>query len=172
MVSVQREPFDAGAEIERLRAGNSKIGAIACFIGLVRDVNDDAEVKALTLEHYPAMTEKAIREIVEQAKICWDILDTTVIHRVGPLRPTDPIVLVITAAEHRRDAFAACEFIMDYLKSRAPFWKREQTAAGERWVEARASDARAVERWNETTAGTTGSTKLADGNSPRSTGSE
>jgi molybdopterin synthase catalytic subunit len=147
MVRVQREAFDAGAEMERLRAGNSKIGAIACFVGLVRDINDGAEVKALTLEHYPAMTEKAIGEIVEQAKTRWDIFDTTVIHRVGPLRPADPIVLVIVATEHRRDAFEACAFIMDYLKTRAPFWKREQTAEGGRWVEARASDEQAVERW-------------------------
>lgn len=147
MVRVQCEAFDAGAEMERLRAGNPKIGAIACFVGLVRDVNDGAEVKTLALEHYPAMTEKAIGEIVEQAKTRWDILDTAVIHRIGSLRPTDPIVLVIVAAEHRRDAFAACEFIMDYLKTHAPFWKREQTTEGERWVEARASDEQAVARW-------------------------
>jgi molybdopterin synthase catalytic subunit len=172
MVSVQREPFDAGAEIERLRAGNPKIGAIACFVGIVRDVNDGAAVKALTLERYPAMTEKAMREIVEQAKTRWDIFDTTVIHRVSPLRPADPIVLVIAAAGHRRDAFAACEFIMDYLKSRAPFWKRGQTAAGERWVAARASDTQTVERWNEAIAATTGSS-MADGNDfPRPTGTE
>lgn len=147
MVRVQCESFNAGDEIELLRAANARIGAIACFVGLVRDVNDGTEVKALALEHYPAMTEKAIGEIVEEAVTRWDILDVAVIHRVGPLKPTDPIVLVIVAAEHRRDAFAACEFIMDYLKTRAPFWKREQTMEGERWVEARTSDDRAVARW-------------------------
>lgn len=138
MLRVQHGAFDAGAEMERLRAGNPKVGAIACFVGLVREINDGAEVKMLTLEHYPAMTEGAIREIVEQAKTRWDIFDATVIHRVGALRPSDPIVLVIVAAGHRRDAFEACVFIMDYLKARAPFRTREQTTEGERWIEARA----------------------------------
>ena len=146
-IRVQREDFDAGREIARMRAGNQKIGAIASFIGVVRDVNDGDAVGELTLEHYPGMTEKALAQIVEEAKGRWDIIDALVIHRVGTLRPTDQIVLVIVAGAHRGDAFAACEFLMDYLKTRAPFWKKERTAEGERWVDARASDDVAAGRW-------------------------
>jgi molybdopterin synthase catalytic subunit len=146
-VHVQSEDFDAGAEIARLRAGNPAIGAVASFIGLVRDVNDDGRVTTMTLEHYPGMTEKALRAIVEEAKGRWDIIDAIVIHRVGALRPLDQIVLVVVASEHRGDAFAACEFIMDYLKTRAPFWKKEETAEGARWVEGRAKDDEAAARW-------------------------
>ena len=146
-VRIQTEDFDAGAEIARLRAGNPKIGAIASFIGLVRDVNDGGRVAGMTLEHYPGMTEKAIEEIVVQAKGRWKVLDALVIHRVGTLKPTDQIVLVIVTSGHRGDAFAACEFIMDYLKTRAPFCKKEQTGSGTRWVEARATDDIAAERW-------------------------
>lgn len=149
VVRVQTAPFDPGAEIERVHAWNPRVGAIACFVGVARDLNDGAEVTGLTLEHYPQMTEKAIGEIVERARKRWEILDTTVIHRVGTLRPTDPIVLVVVASAHRRDAFEACAFIMDFLKTRAPFWKKERTASGERWVEARASDEAAADRWKQ-----------------------
>ncbi len=134
-VRVQAEDFDAGAEIRAL-SSDSKVGAVASFIGVVRAV-------AMTLEHYPGMTERSLERIVEEAKGRWQVLECTVIHRVGPLEPTDQIVLVAVASAHRGDAFAACEFIMDYLKTRAPFWKKE--AAG--WVEARASDDKAAERW-------------------------
>jgi len=146
-IAVQREDFDGGAEARALARGNPKVGALASFVGLVRDLNDGAAVGAMTLEHYPGMTEKAIAAIVEEARGRWEVIDCTVIHRVGELRPGDQIVLVAVASGHRGDAFAACEFIMDYLKTRAPFWKKEQTPEGARWVEARAGDERAAERW-------------------------
>jgi len=149
-VRVQTEDFDIGAEILALRKGNSgnpKIGAIASFIGLVRDVNEGDAVSEMTLEHYPGMSEKALEAIVTEAKQRWDIFDALVIHRVGTLKPADQIVLVAVSGAHRGDAFAACEFIMDYLKTRAPFWKKESTSAGSRWVEARESDDQAAERW-------------------------
>jgi molybdopterin synthase catalytic subunit len=136
-----------GAEVAALSRDNPAVGAVAAFVGLVRDVNEGDGVHAMTLEHYPGMTEKALEGIVTQAHGRWDILDVTVIHRVGTLQPTDPIVLVAVAGAHRGEAFAACEFIMDYLKTRAPFWKREETGAGARWVDARESDAEAAERW-------------------------
>jgi len=134
-VSVQREDFDAGAEMRAL-SRDPKVGAVASFVGVVREV-------AMTLEHYPGMTQKALERIVEEAKGRWQVMDCTVIHRYGELAPTDQIVLVVVASAHRGDAFAACEFIMDYLKTQAPFWKKE--AAG--WVEARAADDKAAERW-------------------------
>ncbi|MEN6586073.1 MAG: molybdopterin synthase catalytic subunit MoaE [Sulfuricella sp.] len=146
-VRVQHEDFDVGAELLALRQGNPKIGAIASFVGLVRDINEGDSVAGMTLEHYPGMTEKALAAIVEQAKGRWNIYDAVVIHRVGDLRPTDQIVLVAVSSSHRGEAFAACEFIMDYLKTQAPFWKREQTAEGVRWVDARESDEKAAERW-------------------------
>jgi molybdopterin synthase catalytic subunit len=136
-VSVQREDFDLGLEVKNLNQ-NPAIGAIAFFIGVVREVG-------MTLEHYPGMTEKALHKIVDEARGRWQVMDCTVIHRYGALRPTDQIVLVAVASAHRGDAFAACEFIMDYLKTKAPFWKKE---AGKGWVEARASDDEAAERWN------------------------
>ncbi len=148
-VRVQAADFDAGAEILALRRGNPKIGAIASFIGLVRDVNNGEPVTGMTLEHYPGMTEKALENIVSEAQSRWDVLDALVIHRVGLLLPTDQIVLVVVSSAHRGDAFAACEFIMDYLKTRAPFWKKEQTAQGTRWVEARETDDRSAERWEK-----------------------
>ena len=138
-ISVQQEEFDLGAEVKAI-SGNSKIGAVASFIGLVRDVQ-------MTLEHYPGMTERAIAKIVEEARNRWQVMDCTVIHRYGALQPNDQIVLVAVASAHRGDAFAACEFIMDYLKTQAPFWKKEQTAEGARWVEAKTSDDKAAERW-------------------------
>lgn len=146
-IAVQREEFDCGAEIEALSRGNPAIGALAAFVGLVRDVNEGAAVGRMTLEHYPGMTEKAIGAIIEEARGRWQVIDCTVIHRIGELQPTDRIVLVAVASGHRGDAFAACEFIMDYLKTRAPFWKKEQTPEGARWVEARGADDKAAERW-------------------------
>ena len=148
-VRVQTEDFDIGAEIAALRENRPQIGAVASFIGVVRDLNEGDRVSTMTLEHYPGMTEKALAAIVEEAKRRWDIIDVTVIHRVGELKPQDQIVLVAVAGEHRGEAFAACEFIMDYLKTRAPFWKKERTPEGERWVEARESDDRAAERWQK-----------------------
>jgi molybdopterin synthase catalytic subunit len=147
VVRIQSEDFDSGAEIATLRRHNPAIGAIASFIGLVRDVNSGDRVSELTLEHYPGMTEKALDKIVDEAKSRWDVIDVLVIHRVGVLQPTDQIVLVVVAGAHRGQAFAACEFVMDYLKTQAPFWKKEQTADGSRWVEARSSDDAAAERW-------------------------
>jgi molybdopterin synthase catalytic subunit len=146
-VRIQTGDFDVGAEIAALRRGNPRIGAIASFIGTVRDVNEGDAVREMTLEHYPGMTEKAIEEIVGQARARWDAVDALVIHRVGTLRPADQIVLVVVAGSHRGEVFAACEFIMDYLKTRAPFWKKERTGKGLRWVEARETDDIAAERW-------------------------
>jgi molybdopterin synthase catalytic subunit len=146
-VRIQREDFDVARELERLRAGDARIGAIASFLGLVRDVNEASEVRAMTLEHYPGMTEKALEQIVEEARSRWNIVDALVIHRVGELKPGDQIVLAAVAGAHRSEAFAACEFIMDYLKTRAPFWKKEQTPTGERWVEPHASDEEKASRW-------------------------
>ena len=135
------------AEIATLRRGNPAIGAVASFIGVVRDVNEGGAVAEMTLEHYPGMTEKAIEEIVVQAGARWNVVGALVIHRVGRLAPGNQIVLVAVTSTHRGDAFAACEFIMDYLKTRAPFWKKEQSGGAARWVEARESDDIAAERW-------------------------
>jgi molybdopterin synthase catalytic subunit len=146
-VRVQAEDFDVGRELDSLTRGRNDVGAVASFVGLVRDANDGKPIRAMTLEHYPGMTEKALEDICAQAHARWDLLDTLVIHRVGPLKPGDRIVLVGVASGHRGEAFAACEFIMDYLKTRAPFWKREDTPEGARWVEARESDDAAAERW-------------------------
>lgn len=150
-VSIQQEDFDAGMELLALRRENPKVGAIASFVGLVRDINDGNEVSAMTLEHYPGMTEKSLEEIIDQAKRRWHIFDTKVIHRIGQLRPMDQIVFVAVSSSHRGEAFAACEFIMDYLKTLAPFWKKEQTDQGSHWVDARESDQQAMKRWNPTT---------------------
>ena len=147
-VRIQTEDFDAGAEMAAMRTANPAIGAIASFVGVVRNTNEGDCVSEMTLEHYPGMTEKSIGEIVEQARSRWHVIDALVVHRVGTLQPTDQIVLVIVTSGHRGDAFAACEFIMDYLKTRAPFWKKEKTGRGERWVDARASDDAAAERWD------------------------
>ena len=149
-VRVQTADFDVGAEVARLRAGNAKIGAVASFIGVVRDVNDGDQVAGMTLEHYPGMTERSIEAIIAEARKRWNIYDALVIHRVGRLAPLDQIVLVIVTSAHRGDAFAACEFLMDYLKTRAPFWKKEEIPGASRWVEARASDDAAAARWDDT----------------------
>ncbi|MBU2641462.1 MAG: molybdopterin synthase catalytic subunit MoaE [Gammaproteobacteria bacterium] len=147
-VVVQSEPFDLGAEVAAMSQKRTDIGAIASFVGLARDSNDGSGVQAMTLEHYPGMTEKALVTLVDEACVRWTLLDVTVIHRVGRLLPGDPIVLVAVASSHRGEAFAACEFIMDALKTRAPFWKKEETSEGERWVDAKASDDEAAERWD------------------------
>ena len=145
---VQTEDFDVGHELAALRNCDPSIGAVAAFVGTVRDVNADASVSSMTLEHYPGMTEKALETIVADAKVRWRIVEALVIHRVGALHPADQIVLVACTSAHRGDAFAACEFIMDYLKTRAPFWKKEETPEGARWVDARASDDDAAARWH------------------------
>jgi molybdopterin synthase catalytic subunit len=146
-VAVQEADFDVGAEIAALTANDARAGAVASFVGLVRDVNDGAGVSEMTLEHYPGMTEKALSAIVDKALARWDLYKVRVIHRVGRLLPCDRIVLVAVSSAHRGEAFAACEFIMDYLKTQAPFWKREVTPAGARWVDAREADDSAAARW-------------------------
>ena len=147
-IRVQTADFDLNAEQAQLRQGNPGIGAVVSFVGLVRDINDGQNISAMELEHYPGMTEKALEQIVVQAQARWDLINTLVIHRVGPLQPLDQIVLVAVATRHRGDAFAACEFIMDYLKTQAPFWKKEQTPEGSRWVDARETDDLALQKWN------------------------
>ncbi len=142
-ISVQRDDFDLGLEVKAISNGKST-GAVASFVGVVREV-------PMTLEHYPGMTENAIRKIAEEAVARWKIIDCTVIHRYGDLKPNDQIVLVAVAAAHRGEAFAACEFMMDYLKTRAPFWKKEHRQEGAAWVEARVTDDAAAERWSEGT---------------------
>ncbi|GGX77629.1 molybdenum cofactor biosynthesis protein MoaE [Litchfieldella qijiaojingensis] len=149
MIRVQHEPFDPGREQEALLRGRHDIGAVVSFTGLVRDFNERPEVEALTLEHYPGMTESALTAIVEEAESRWPLQGVRVIHRVGQLAPGDPIVLVMVASAHRRAAFEACDFIMDYLKTRAPFWKKEHTSSGQYWVSERASDQRDAERWED-----------------------
>lgn len=146
-VRVQAGDFDVGEEIARLRACDRSVGAVASFIGTVREVNDAASITEMTLEHYPGMTEPALEAIVDDARKRFDIADALVIHRVGTLLPGDQIVLVVVSSAHRGMAFDACAFIMDMLKTRAPFWKKERLPDGERWVEARASDDEAAARW-------------------------
>jgi molybdopterin synthase catalytic subunit len=148
-VRVQTGDFDLTAEVARLRAGQPKVGAVVTFVGTVRDLNDGATVAAMELEHYPGMTEAALQNIVEQACTRWPLAGALVIHRVGPLQPLEQIVLVAVTAAHRGEAFAGCEFIMDYLKSEAPFWKKEQTPDGARWVDARSSDDVALAKWSQ-----------------------
>jgi len=146
-IRVQTADFDVGRELSQLRAGDHSVGAIASFVGTVRDVNDAAAITGMTLEHYPGMTESALSDIVADARARFDIRDALVIHRVGALVPGDQIVLVAVTGAHRGAAFDACQFIMDLLKTRAPFWKKERRPDGERWVEARASDEDAAQRW-------------------------
>ena len=149
-IRIQEKDFDISAEIRALRKGDPRVGAVVTFLGTVRDMNDGSKVKGMTLEHYPGMTEKALQEILDQAQSRWDIYQTLVIHRVGPLLPEDQIVLVAVTSAHRGEAFAACEFIMDYLKTAAPFWKKEDTPEGARWVDARVTDDAAMARWKNT----------------------
>ncbi len=146
-VRVQTHDFDLSTEIAALRADTPKVGAIVSFVGTVRDLNEGEQVAEMELEHYPGMTEKALEDIVAQARARWDIFDALVIHRVGPLKPLEQIVLVAVTSAHRGEAFDACELIIDYLKTQAPFWKKEQTPAGARWVDARVSDDEAMAKW-------------------------
>jgi molybdopterin synthase catalytic subunit len=146
-IRVQTHDFDLGTELAALREGDARVGAVVSFVGTVRDMNDGAAVSEMELEHYPGMTEKALEDIVAQAKSHWQLFNALVIHRVGPLKPLDQIVLVAVTSAHRGDAFAACEFIMDYLKTQAPFWKKEQTPQGARWVDARSADDNALAKW-------------------------
>lgn len=147
-IQVQEADFDVSAELNRLSAHDRTIGALVSFVGLVRDINEDQSVSAMTLEHYAGMTEKALAEIAQQAQQRWPLQGITIIHRVGELLPGDQIVLVITASRHRHAAFESADFLMDFLKSKAPFWKKENTADGARWVDARESDEIALARWN------------------------
>ena len=147
MIRVQREDFDVGRELELLAAGDNTIGGVASFIGLVRDMGGSDRISALTLEHYPGMTERKLAEIEAEAHSRWPLDATLVIHRYGRLKPGDRIVLVATASPHREAALAACHFLIDWLKTEAPFWKSEETPAGDRWVESRAEDAVARKRW-------------------------
>ena len=147
-VRIQIDDFDLGQEVTSMRlAGQANIGALVSFVGQVRDINDGDTISALTLEHYPEMTEKALAAIENEAKLRWDIIDSLIIHRVGTLKPLDQIVMVAVSSAHRGEAFKACEFIMDYLKTSAPFWKKEVTKQGERWVEANVADDEAKKRW-------------------------
>ena len=146
-VRIQTEGFDLSHEVAQLRAGNAKVGAIVSFVGTVRDLNEGSQVAAMELEHYPGMTEQSIQAIIGQAKARWPIYGALVIHRVGPLLPMDQIVLVAVTSPHRGEAFQACEFIIDYLKTEAPFWKKEATPDGARWVDARNSDDQALQKW-------------------------
>ncbi|MGA7980141.1 MAG: molybdopterin synthase catalytic subunit MoaE [Chromatiaceae bacterium] len=148
-VRVQTEPFDIAAEQEAVRRGRPEVGALVTFVGLMRDMNAGERVSRMTLEHYPGMTEKALAAIAEEAANRWDLQGVRIVHRVGDLMPQDPIVLVAVTSSHRGEAFRACEFLIDYLKTKAPFWKKEVTEAGERWVEARTTDDKAADRWRE-----------------------
>jgi molybdopterin synthase catalytic subunit len=157
--SIQNGDFDLSREVAALRAGDARVGAVAVFVGTVRDLNDAATVTTMTLEHYPGMTEKALATIESEARARWQIFDVRIIHRVGELKPQDQIVLVAVTSAHRGEAFAACEFIMDFLKTRAPFWKKEAGATGSRWVEARAADDVAAARWDATGVAATAGAK-------------
>lgn len=149
MIRVQTQDFDLNSEMLALRQGNPGIGAMVAFVGLVRDINQGTHIRGMTLEHYPGMTEKSLADIETQARTRWALEGVTIIHRVGPLNPTDQIVLVITASAHRQNAFDAANFIMDYLKTLAPFWKKEETPQGAHWVDARESDNQALSRWQD-----------------------
>ncbi len=150
-IRVQSEPFDPGVEVNALHAANVGIGAVVGFVGYVRDFNAGQEVAGMFLEHYPGMTEKALAKIAVEAEQRWPLLRLEILHRVGALEPGEPIVFVGTASAHRQAAFDACNFVMDYLKTRAPFWKKEQGSTGASWVEGRASDQQAAQRWQDDT---------------------
>lgn len=161
-VRVQTQDFDLSTEIAALRADNPKIGAVVAFVGTVRDLSDGEDVAAMELEHYPGMTEKALEGIAEEAKSRWLGCEVLIVHRVGKLYPRDQIVLAAATSAHRHDAFDACAFVMDYLKTQAPFWKKESTPSGERWVDARVSDDAALARW-----GMAASNAAGEGETPR-----
>lgn len=146
---VQEQDFEVGAEIAALRLANPAVGAVASFIGCVRDINEGDTVGLMYLEHYPGMTERELEKIAAEAHTRWNIFDSLIIHRVGELKPLDQIVFVAVTSAHRGESFAACEFIMDFLKTKAPFWKRETTPQGDRWVDARVGDATAADRWRQ-----------------------
>ena len=146
-IRVQEADFDVGREIAAVSAGDTGVGGVASFVGLVRGAAAGSAIGAMTLEHYPGMTEKALGAIADEARGRWDVIDILIIHRVGRMLPTDQIVFVAVTSAHRGEAFAACEFLMDFLKTRAPFWKKEQTPAGSRWVDAREADDAAAGRW-------------------------
>jgi len=146
-VRIQTEDFDLSQEVQTLRSGIADIGAVCVFVGTVRDRNDGDDVSTLELEHYPGMTEKSIEQMLNEAQQRFDIISAKVIHRVGILNPLDQIVLVAVTSAHRGQSFQACEFLMDYLKTQAPFWKKEATPQGHRWVDARVSDDQALQRW-------------------------
>ncbi|UVE18660.1 molybdopterin synthase catalytic subunit MoaE [Pseudomonas sp. LS44] len=148
-IRVQAAAFDPGVELNAMHAAHVGVGAVVGFVGYVRDFNDGQDVSGMLLEHAPGMTEKALAKIVAEAETRWPLLKVEILHRVGPLKPGEPIVFVGTASAHRQAAFAACDFIMDYLKTRAPFWKKEDTADGPRWVEGRCSDQSAAKRWRQ-----------------------
>ena len=147
-ISVQSEPFDIAAEQEALYKGRTQVGALVTFVGLMREIGEGDRVSRMSLEHYPGMTEKALTAIAEEAAARWDLQGIRILHRVGELRPQDPIVLVAVTSAHRGNAFRACELLIDYLKTRAPFWKKEITEDGERWVDARITDTDAADRWD------------------------
>lgn len=147
-IRIQAEDFDVSTELKQLSANDKTVGALVSFVGLVRDINEGQSIQAMTLEHYPGMTEKALHEIVQAAQQRWPLQGVTIIHRIGDLLPSDQIVLVITASRHRHAAFESADFLMDFLKSKAPFWKKENTPEGSRWVDARESDEIALARWN------------------------
>lgn len=149
-ISVQTEDFDVSTELKNISSHDKTIGALVSFVGLVRDINEGQNIQAMTLEHYPGMTEKALSEIAQEAQQRWPLQGITIIHRVGELLPSDQIVLVITASRHRHAAFESADFLMDFLKSKAPFWKKENTADGARWVDTRESDEVALARWKTT----------------------
>lgn len=148
-VRIQTEDFDLGTELNNLRLANPNIGGLVSFVGQVRDINDGDTVNTLTLEYYPDMTEKSLAVIEAEAKVRWDVIDILIIHRVGTLKPLDQIVLVAVTSAHRNEAFKVCEFMMDYLKTSAPFWKKEATSQGERWLDAKLSDDVAKARWQQ-----------------------
>jgi molybdopterin synthase catalytic subunit len=148
MIKIQMEAFDVGHEYHAIKSARTDVGGFALFVGTVRDVTDGLPVNAMELEHYPGMTQKALAEIEQEARSRWSLQDVLVVHRYGKLTPGDDIVLVITAAEHRGDAFAACQFLMDWLKTKAPFWKLETSGEATRWVESRTSDDEAAMKWN------------------------
>ena len=147
MIKVQTEDFDIGVETARLTDGNNSVGGLACFVGLVRDIAGDDSIETMTLEHYPGMTERQLEKIEAEARERWNLLDTLIIHRYGTLAPGDRIVMVATTSEHRQDALDSCHFLIDWLKTKAPFWKLEATSHGKHWVEARAEDRISEERW-------------------------
>jgi molybdopterin synthase catalytic subunit len=150
MIRVQAQPFDVGHEISALKRGKTRIGATAVFVGSVRDVNKGAEVSAMTLEHYPGMTEKALADIEMEARDRWTLDEVLIVHRYGRMEPGEDIVLVICCSSHREDAFSACQFLMDWLKTKAPFWKLEEGDGAAKWVDARESDDKAAARWSKT----------------------